>query len=525
MEGNTQPEMNGFDAEQVSSSSLYNRFFPGGKRAELLDQITHLTRFGMMAVNVAGEAGTGKTHLLHAVANSLDTNVITVRTTLLMSSSELLNQILKSVLALRFHHDLPDLPSTTDEKALISIISSYFLRLKDSGGAVVILVDDAHELSEDALEVLLKLVLDKSLCEHLKCVMFSEPYFSNLLSKPSVKEVGAEQVFTLMMPLVDESIIAEYLTFIEATKPDSDRIMYSQSDIRTIYNLTKGNLGQVNSAIRSLLEGSGGTKQARPAFPWQSAALATLVLALTLIAYLYVQESDPGLTADSVEASGVVQIDAVEKSKGDITIPVEEDSTLSGTKATLLEQLRLKQERLKQERSQTTHQVVDKEAVNEASTDFSVVSANKEASLSSDQQLEADRGTHPQVVEPPSKADAVNHKSTLAGQTEVKKDFNIEEANEGYKSNRWIAARPGNFYTIQILGAHSKKNVSHYIDTFSGDKSELAVYEGVLRGQPWYVLIHGNYENRQAAKRAGDRLGLKDVWIRSFSSVQKEMVR
>ncbi len=516
MVGNAQPEMTGFDADKVSRADLPTRFFSGGSRSELLDQIVHLTRFGMMAVNVSGSAGTGKTHLMQAVGNTLQGSVITVKASLLMSSSELLNQILREVLALRFHHDLPDLPSTTDEQALLSIINSYFLRLKDTGSNVVILVDDAHELSEEAIQVLLKLVLDKSHYENLKCVLFSEPYFSTLLTKPAIKEAGAEQVFTLHVPLMDKKVTEEYLSFLESAKPDSDKILYTDSDIQTIFSLSEGNLGQVNSAVRSLLEEDSKDKRSVSSFPWQTIGFSLTALVIIVIAFLY--NAERSVQENALDSGTLVLSESTPREEETQKVDVVSNSLPDERKdSSLLEQLRLKQKELlaanevlaEKPQALTTDEIKIPPSMSGKSSEVNQAPIAVSSVL--DKQLD-----DPLVSGAKKGAKVSTPKLT---------DFNVEKSDDSYNSKRWISSRPGNFYTIQILGAHSKKNVTRYIDSYSGDKTQLAIYEGVLRGQSWFVLIHGSYENRKLAKLAGKELPIKDVWIRSFSSVQKEMIR
>ncbi|GLQ33461.1 SPOR domain-containing protein [Litoribrevibacter albus] len=514
-----QPEMTGFESEQVRSPLVSNRFFPGGQRGELLDQIVHLARFGSMTVNVTGEAGVGKSHLLHAVKASLPGNAIEVQASLLMSSSELLNQMLHQLMANRFHHDLPDLPSTSDEGALLSLIGSYLLRLADSGNSIVFLIDDAHEISEDALEVLLALVHDKKYRETVQCILFSELYIEKHLLKPSVKAAGGEQVFTLRVPVMDRASIAEYLNFIESVKPESERIMYSESDINVIHELSEGKLGQVNAAIRSLLEREmpSAVNSASFSLPkYQYAVLVVVALILGGIAFFYQAEKSQNPEGEVVrkeQLEPVITGQKVEEVEELSSLSVaEEEKPVSSRPASssLLEQLRKKQEELLEERKNIsavgTKQAEQELQGNELNVSIAEVSAEKDVE-------------RPRPIDAPKPA-------VVTQQTQDKSVKSVGQDDAGkHLSIQWIAAQPGNRYTIQILGAHSKQNVTRYVDGFKGDKSQLHLYEGVLRGQPWFVLIYGSFENRESAKKTGTELGLKDLWIRNFSAIQKEMIR
>jgi len=512
-----QPEMTGFETEQVVAGVTSSRFFAGGRRGELLDQVVHLTRFGTLLVNVSGEAGSGKSHLLHAVKSSLPGTAIEVNASLLMSASELLNQMLHQLMASRFHHDLPDLPQTKDEGSLLSIISSYFLRLADSGSSIVILIDDAHELSEEALQILFRLIQDKKHVEVVRCVLFSEPYLEKLLSKSSVKESGGEQVFTLKMPVMDRTSTQEYLSFLESAKPETERIMYSEKDVSTIHELSEGILGQVNAAIRSLLERESPTKKVESSSGLSkvnSFVLILVVLSIAGVLFLYLSEKQEPVIGEVVENTRsmgikpeIIELQSKETTGAELE---NEQAVERPVSSSLLDQLREKQEQLLKERNEEIGKPVE-----EVVSSSAVTSSEIESVV-------------PKIVE---KAVVPSKEQSLPVQEKDKQEsagLSTGSANTSKQVNdseKWIIAQPGNHYTIQILGAHSEKNVTRYVDNFNGDHSELVVYEGVLRDQPWFVLISGSYPNRAAAKEAGTKMGLKDVWIRSFSSVQQDLKR
>jgi len=516
MSAAAQPEMTGFETEQVVAGVTSSRFFSGGRRGELLDQVVHLTRFGSLLVNVSGEAGTGKSHLLHAVKSSLPGTAIEVNASLLMSASELLNQMLHQLMVSRFHHDLPDLPQAKDEESLLSIISSYFLRLSDSGSSIVVLIDDAHELSEEALQILFRLILDKKHIDVVRCVLFAEPYLEKLLAKSSVKEAGGEQVFTLKMPVMDSASTQEYLSFLESAKPETERIMYSEKDVSTIHELSEGVLGQVNAAIRSLLERESPSKKVESSqglSKINSFVLILVVLSIVGVLFLYlsdkqepVSENVADNTVSIVGSPEIIELESREAAD----VVLEENTAERPVSSSLLDQLREKQEQLLKERNEEIGKPVE-----EVASSSAVTSSVIESEV-------------PEIVENavvPSKEQSLSVKEKDKQESAGLSTGSANASKQVNDSEQWIIAQPGNHYTIQILGAHSEKNVTRYVDNFKGDHSELVVYEGVLRDQPWFVLISGSYPNRAAAKEAGTKMGLKDVWIRSFSSVQQELKR
>jgi len=350
----------------------------------------------------------------------------------------------------------------------------------------------------------------------VRCVLFAEPYLEKLLAKSSVKEAGGEQVFTLKMPVMDSASTQEYLSFLESAKPETERIMYSEKDVSTIHELSEGVLGQVNAAIRSLLERESPSKKVESSqglSKINSFVLILVVLSIVGVLFLYlsdkqepVSENVADNTVSIVGSPEIIELESREAAD----VVLEENTAERPVSSSLLDQLREKQEQLLKERNEEIGKPVE-----EVASSSAVTSSVIESEV-------------PEIVENavvPSKEQSLPVKEKDKQESAGLSTGSADASKPVNDSEQWIIAQPGNHYTIQILGAHSEKNVTRYVDNFKGDHSELVVYEGVLRDQPWFVLISGSYPNRAAAKEAGTKMGLKDVWIRSFSSVQQELKR
>ncbi|WP_160105282.1 AAA family ATPase [Pseudomonas izuensis] len=88
----------------------------------------------------------------------------------------------------------------------------------------------------------------------------------------------------------------------------------------------------------------------------------------------------------------------------------------------------------------------------------------------------------------------------------------------------WYAGQaPGN-YVVQILGTSSEATAQNFVKEQGG---EYRYFKKVLNGKPLYVITYGNFANRDAAVTAIKALPAKvqagKPWPRSVASVQQEL--
>ena len=91
----------------------------------------------------------------------------------------------------------------------------------------------------------------------------------------------------------------------------------------------------------------------------------------------------------------------------------------------------------------------------------------------------------------------------------------------GLKDEHWILDQEPNHFTLQLLGTHNKANIKQFAKT-KRLSNKLAVYQTIRNTQPWYVLIYGSYQTKDAAIQSRNSLASKKIkpWLRRFDSVQ-----
>ena len=90
------------------------------------------------------------------------------------------------------------------------------------------------------------------------------------------------------------------------------------------------------------------------------------------------------------------------------------------------------------------------------------------------------------------------------------------QASTGESS--WIKAMPNSHFTLQLLGGANKEAVQKFIRD-NGHMHKMGYVETSRQGQPWYVVVYGDYASRaQASAAVGNlpsKLASAKPWIRS----------
>jgi DamX protein len=117
--------------------------------------------------------------------------------------------------------------------------------------------------------------------------------------------------------------------------------------------------------------------------------------------------------------------------------------------------------------------------------------------------------------------------------TKGRKESKTYRSNRAAGKNRikdtaWIWSRNPANYAVQLAAARNEQLLETRMREMSlpGD---MAVVQTLSRGQRWYVLIFGDFSNRESARRAIDdlpeSLQRAKPWPRSFASLQEELSR
>ena len=157
-------------------------------------------------VVITGEAGTGKTTLLHKFLHSLGP---TVHSVLIFNTQISFDELLRFIL-----RDL-DLTSHTDDRAtMIEVLNDYLIeRLKESH-IVCLLIDEAQNLSVEALEGLRLLSnLETGQEKLLQIVLVGQPELEKKLERLDLRQLKQRVALRCRLASLAENEIGSYIDF------------------------------------------------------------------------------------------------------------------------------------------------------------------------------------------------------------------------------------------------------------------------------------------------------------------------
>lgn len=452
--------MNHMDGIQTAPGS---GFVPVGERAQQLELIQHLQEFSELTVLVCGPSGVGKSALLKAVESALAVShqIVFIQAD---GQSELeLCELIAGQLG------------AADSSEIA--IRERILYFRENDASVHVIVDDAHLLSSDALELLLDITHKGHGRWHL--LLSGGEHFAAELEMLQ-QEMGIEhQMHNIALLGFSEKESQQFLSEIYrqqgmATLPISDR------QLKKIWRESNGLPGVM---LRKCLQ-----LKSSPNIPYMHIA-ALLVIGFALLFSFVMQQNDTMQKTVVVTPDPVAELLAArQQAVADSALTGDNDTSLSLTELPA---------------------PAAGESVS-AAEDFPATSA------SSEPVRQEEAGETPVI--PP----VVKVASTPTPKPVVLAKW------QGTDVKAWLAFNP-QWYAMQLLGARSKENAEQFIAQYKTqlDASKLTYYPTTFKGKPWYVVVYGPYRNHDAAEAAIPSLPAslrkQNPWIRPLANIQQDM--
>lgn len=228
-------------------------FFPSISHSEAFSHLTFgiEQRKGMIAIT--GEIGTGKTTLCRTLLNGFSAEV---KTAFILnprfSDEELLRLILQ------------DLGVSGDFKSkleLVTALNDYLLIESSKGHNVVIIIDEAQNLSVEQLEsirLLSNIETEKE--KLLQIVLVGQPELEKKLRSPALRQLNQRIAVRYRVDPLNKREIGDYIQHrlkLSASNPYiGPQVQFTHAAIRSIYRHTRGKPRMINLLCdRALLSG------------------------------------------------------------------------------------------------------------------------------------------------------------------------------------------------------------------------------------------------------------------------------
>jgi general secretion pathway protein A len=246
---------------------------------EALGHLTYAISHGDGFVEITGEVGTGKTTLCRVFLESLDASI---------EAAYIFNPKLDALQLLKAINDEFGIDSKPDNtKDLIDILNGFLIEKKAAGQKVLVLIDEAQNLSLEVLEQLRLLSnLETTQEKLLQIILVGQPELGDMLSSHQLRQLG--QRITINCHL-------DPLTFQEAKDYIRHRISlashragppFDKGSYRAIYKYSRGVPRLINIACNRVLLNAFSRNSFKITGSITNEAIKEITLAIVML-YLY----------------------------------------------------------------------------------------------------------------------------------------------------------------------------------------------------------------------------------------------
>ncbi|MFQ5469043.1 MAG: AAA family ATPase [Gammaproteobacteria bacterium] len=509
-------------------------FFSESQRTQRLNLLLHLAPYGEVLL-VTGPAGSGKTSLLKQF---LARSNQAWRITELNASESVSSRQLYSLLGGERFKD--QLFGDIDD-ALIDDLREHFRMLRQGAQIPVLVIDDAHLLSEEILLLLAKLserdVADEKL---LGIIMFCAPDIEEVLSREPLQAFKSKISHTFEVTPFSEDDTEAYVRHRLAKAGMVDEGPFTQAVLRVLYNSSQGLPGKINELAKVILRnsvmdvdearlslssnpGRGRLKRYLPLSVVMVIAIVTLTLQgpINNLFEQGTQQSETGKTVDesAPEKFAIQRIERKPKDEQSVT----KEKPIKKREASIEHTSRI----VKQSAAdQVSVDSLPEQKVVTASSSMQKADEVVEVIPMQDEFVEnkvtfSENVSRKQKIQP--LASLAKNENPAPVEKEKPTPADAKKPTQLEKHLEWIQKQDGKSFTLQLLGLGNEQKIRNFIQQHKLAHSS-AYYRIEKKGKPLFILIYGVYSSRAAATKASKELSRSlariNPWIRPFSDIQ-----
>ncbi|TBU97042.1 SPOR domain-containing protein [Phytopseudomonas dryadis] len=484
------------------------KFFPA-QRKPVLGQLHHLARYSQLLLVVTGPEGSGKTLLRQALVAS--TNKQAVHNVVVSAQgaadpATLLRHVAQGLNA-----------QQTDTAALLAQVGQLAL----TGQEVYLLVDDAEELSDAALEALLALAEGNG-DGRAHVFLFAD---SELIERLDAMADGAEAFHVIELQPYEEDETRDYLAQrLEGAAQGLE--VFSDEQIESIHERSGGWPGEINRVAREVLIDAmasrrGAAKRSGFAFSLpKKHLLALAVVGIGVVAAWLMQgRSDPADVAQpvaQVPLGQTAQPSAPAAPAGNAQEPAPAIEFAGSNQPLPLPLVGQSQPVIRQPLAQAATGEVDGDG--EAEVAEPIANAPPPVVLPP-----AAPEPAPVVTPPPAQAPAAQPPKPVAQAPKPAAPAPAPPA-QAASGSAWYSTQTASHYTLQILGTSSESSAQAFVRANGG---QYRYFKKQHQGKPLFVVTYGSFASRDAAQAALKALPAQvqagKPWPRTFASVTQEI--
>jgi general secretion pathway protein A len=200
---------------------------------EALAHLVYAISHGDGFVEIVGEVGTGKTTLCRVFLENLDDST---------EAAYIFNPKLDAIQLLKAINDEFSVDSSPDtSKELIDRLNGFLLTQKAAGKNVILLIDEAQNLSHEVLEQLRLLSnMETNTGKLLQIILVGQPELSEMLSSYQLRQLGQRITLSCRLTPLTFKESREYIQHRLHVASPRPRVQFSPAAFRGIYRFSRG---------------------------------------------------------------------------------------------------------------------------------------------------------------------------------------------------------------------------------------------------------------------------------------------
>ena len=519
--------------DPFSDEQIEGLFFSGGGRAEMLDQLQHLLRYGSSLTILAGEPGVGKGFLVDKLLPQLDPDlfdIADIQADVMMSFEQILHLLDEPWRSLR--------PFTLEN--FQEMVPAVATAADDESKTLLCILRDAEQLDAEVLDQL-QILLSVSAGLPVKCLLVAAvAEVENAAALHGLIGAMPDSHVLYLDPLSREQVEA-YLQYRMHTA-GLGQVSFSAQQVERIFSASLGNIAQINDSAREiLLEAMPAPKpkstRVRPALPVMHIVALVVLLAAILVFWQMGDSNKHGDDGHAVVLDGAAKPATSASAAKPATSPfaqvaqVNQQGALQDTGTPAAATAAPEQDGVpvnkqpaqaaQPETAAKTESAPVSVPANEAQSGV-VTSAAPEAQVQVGPQSESASEPVVPAVSPkpaPKSAPPVTASSRPAPKPEPK-------PVAGDPRIAWLKSLPPDHYMLQMMGAEEKATVDRFLAQYPS-LQKVVFYRTLRKSKHWYIVVQGNYPSYDAAKAGISKLPAslrrEKPWVRKVSAIQQEL--
>src|SRR5216117_95597 len=197
-------------------------------------------------VVITGEIGCGKTTLIQKVLSELDENVVVAK----IFETQLDEvEFLRAMLV-----DFGLNPFNAKKVELLDMLNTFLLEQFVQGKQIVLIVDDAHNLSTKVLEEIRMLAgLETRKEKILHVILVGQPQLNEILDRPDMEQLIQRVKLRYDIPPLSEQEVSQYILFRLSAAGAADRMLFLPETFHVVYKYSGGTPRLINTLCDAAL--------------------------------------------------------------------------------------------------------------------------------------------------------------------------------------------------------------------------------------------------------------------------------